>query len=131
MPVPVPQFIKEETKIMGILTFTQLTIVVIGFGFLILLYFTINLKLWFFIAGLGTPIILLVAFGQIEGVSVFRLLPYIFRHFWLPKNYLWSKEEIIITTKPQEVKEEPIKPAKIKKELDLNTLEQIAKYLDE
>ena len=30
MPVPVPQFIKEETKIMGILTFAQLTICVGG-----------------------------------------------------------------------------------------------------
>ncbi len=134
MPVPVPQFIKEETKIMGILTFTQLGIITAGGGLLTLLYFTIDLRLWVFFAGIGIPAILIIAFGQVEGIAVFRLLPYILRHIWIPKNYLWYKEKIASVTLPSKKTQQEKKlnePVKIKKELDLKTLEQISKYLDQ
>lgn len=133
MPVPVPQFIKEETKIMGVITFTQLTVLVIGFGFLVFLYFTIDLKIWWIFAAIGAPIVMLVAFGQIEGIPLIRLLPYIFRHFWLPKNYLWIKEKEVISSslQPTQKEETQVLLPKKKKELDKNILEQLSKYLDE
>ncbi len=132
MPVPVPQFIKEETKIMGILTFAQLTIVCVGGGIIIGLFFVLEPTFWAIIAVIGLPLTLLLAFGQIEGIPMYQIFPYLLRHLWVPKEYLWSKEKMVSqkeTTAPKKniLEEKP----EIKKEITEETIEQIAQYLDQ
>jgi len=133
MPVPVPQFIKEETKIMGLISLTQLSILTAGGGFLIFLYFILFFQLWIIFALIGFPLILILTFGQVEGIPIFRLLPYMIRHIWVPKNYLWHKEKMVFgyvfkKEIPKEVKNQKVLSEK--KELDPKILEEISQYLD-
>ena len=132
MPVPVPQFIKEETKIMGILTFAQLTIICVGGGIIIGLFFVLEPTFWIIIAVIGLPLTLLLAFGQIEGMPMYQIFPYLLRHLWVPKEYLWSKEKTVfqkeaITPKKITPEEKP----EIKKEITEEAIEKIAQYLDQ
>ncbi|HOQ15240.1 MAG TPA: PrgI family protein [Candidatus Paceibacterota bacterium] len=132
MPVPVPQFIKEETKIMGILTFAQLTIICVGGGIIIGLFFVLEPTFWIIIAVIGLPLTLLLAFGQIEGMPMYQIFPYLLRHLWVPKEYLWSKEKTVsqkeaITPKKINPEEKP----EIKKEITEEAIEKIAQYLDQ
>ncbi|HOK34561.1 MAG TPA: PrgI family protein [Candidatus Paceibacterota bacterium] len=132
MPVPVPQFIKEETKIMGILTFAQLTIICVGGGIIIGLFFVLEPTFWVIIAVIGLPLTLLLAFGQIEGMPMYQIFPYLLRHLWVPKEYLWSKEKTVfqkeaITPKKITPEEKP----EIKKEITEEAIEKIAQYLDQ
>ncbi|MGE4554699.1 MAG: PrgI family protein [Candidatus Paceibacterota bacterium] len=135
MPVPVPQFIKEETKIMGIITFTQLGILTGGGGFLVFLYFVLKFEVWAILALIGVPLLLALTFGQVEGVPLSRLFPYMLRHLWVPKNYLWYKEKVSsISLQPkltQKVTSPQKQPSLAKKELDPKMLEEISKYLDQ
>ena len=133
MPIPVPQFIKEETKIMGLVTLTQLSILTAGGGFLIFLYFVLTFQLWAILALIGFPLILVITFGQVEGIPFFKILPYVIRHIWIPKSYLWYKEKIGFSPASEKEIPETAKGQKTppkKKELDLRILEEISQYLD-
>lgn len=127
----VPQFIKEETKLMGWITFTQLWILLCFGGLIVLLFFIFKLWLWMILLMILAPTGALLAFGQINGVPVYTLAIAAIRHFWLPKYYLWKQEKTFTKT-PEHVtqKPKPILKTPIKKQLDKKTLKQLTDILD-
>lgn len=131
MVYQVPQFIKEETKLMGLITFTQLWIL-LSFGGLIILLFLV-LKLWFWIILLMilAPTCAFLTFGKIHSVPVYTLAMAAIRHFWLPKFYLWKKEKTSLKT-TEYISQKPKDTIKIqaKKQLDKKTLKQLTDILD-
>ncbi len=141
MPYPVPQFIREKPKLMGLIDFTQVTIIVILGAFLFLTYQLLSsvLWLWIILSLFVTPLALAIAFGKYKGIPIYQLIGYIFRHIWLPKQYLWKKERIFINStlphptsftkeeKPASFSEENISSRKV---LDKKTLEQLANILN-
>lgn len=127
----VPQFIKEETKLMGWVTFTQLWILLSFGGLILLLFSVLKLWLWLILAIILAPIGFSLAFGKIHSVPIYTLAIAAVRHFWLPKYYLWQKEKTFLKSSysaPQKPKSEIKKQAK--KELDKKTLEQLTDILD-
>ena len=131
MVYQVPQFIKEETKLMGWITFTQLWILLSFGGFILLLFFVLKSWLWLILAIILAPIGFFLAFGKIHSVPIHTLAMAAIRHFWLPKYYLWKKEKTFSKT-PYPVSQKP-KPAvktQIKKQLDKKTLKQLTDILN-
>jgi len=92
MEFTIPQFIEQEAKIVGPLTFKQFIFIGIGGGFAVFLYFI--LPFFFFI--IGTIIIVIAAFGlafiKIEKTSLPAYLVNLFSFFFKPKVYLWDKK---------------------------------------
>ncbi len=127
----VPQFIKEETKLMGWITFTQLWILLSFGGFILLLFFVFKSWLWLILAIILAPIGFSLAFGKIHGVPIYTLAMAAIRHFWLPKYYLWKKERTFSKI-PHTVsqKSKPTVKTQIKKQLDKKTLKQLTDILD-
>lgn len=127
-----PQFIKQEVKLMGVITFTQLWILVGIFGFLAILYFILIFWLWLIIALILGTLAFILAFGQIDGIPVYKVVPAILRHFWLPKYYFWKKEQIINIPKETNTLETvKTSTVQIKKQLDKQTLENLSQFLDQ
>lgn len=127
----VPQFIKEETKLMGWITFTQLWILLSFGGLILLLFSVLKSWLWLILAIILAPMGVFLAFGKIHGVPIYTLAIAAIRHFWLPKYYLWKKERTfseISYSVPQKPKSE-IK-IETTKELDEKTLNQLTDILD-
>ncbi|OQA44200.1 MAG: PrgI family protein [Parcubacteria group bacterium ADurb.Bin305] len=132
MSYPVPQFINEETRILGVLTFTQLNILA-GVTFLILILCNLvtpsTCAIIAVVLGLPTAFLL---FGRLEGIPMYKLLPHILRHFWLPSTYLWQKNlpdsQTLKITKSSTLKSPNGQP---KKPLDPQTLKQLADHLDQ
>lgn len=127
-----PQFIKQETKLMGIITFNQLWILVGLGGFLVILFFTLNLGLWLIAALILGPIGIFLTFGQMNGQPMYKVLPSALRHFWLPKYYFWQKEKPIVSlpSHSQETKPTVVTKTTTKK-LDQQTLENLSQFLDQ
>lgn len=127
-----PQFVKQEVKLMGIITFNQLWLLVGILGFLAILYFTLNLWLWTFLALILGPLSLILTFGQMNGLPMYKVVPAAILHFWLPKYYFWKKEQI--TTESKEATQQQTKTAiksQIQKQLDKQTLENLSQFLDQ
>jgi len=132
MVYQVPQFIKEETKLMGWITFTQLWILLSFGGLIILLFFVLKVWLWLILTIILAPIGLSLTFGKIHSVPIYTLAIAAIRHFWLPKYYLWKKEKTF-SKMPNPVSQKPAQnEVKIqeKKELDKKTLQQLTDILD-
>ena len=127
-----PQFIRQETKLMGIITFNQLWILVGVAGFLAILFFSLNLGLWFIITLILAPLALFLTFGQMNGQPIYKVLPSALRHFWLPKYYFWQKEKVVsrVSERPQETKQTIIKPQP-QKTLDKQTIDNLSQFLDQ
>ena len=127
-----PQFVKQEVKLMGVITFNQLWLLVGILGFLAVLYFALNLWLWTILALIFGPLALFLTFGQMNGLPMYKVVPAAILHFWLPKYYFWKKEQII--TEPKETVQQQtktiIKP-QIQKQLDKQTLENLSQFLDQ
>ncbi len=127
-----PQFVKQEVKLMGVITFNQLWLLVGILGFLAVLYFALNLWLWTILALIFGPLALFLTFGQMNGLPMYKVVPAAILHFWLPKYYFWKKEQII--TEPKEATQQQtkttIKP-QIQKQLDKQTLENLSQFLDQ
>lgn len=132
MVYQVPQFIKEETKLMGWITFTQLWILLSFGGLIVLLFLVLKMWLWLILTIILAPIGFSLAFGKIHSVPIYTLAIAAIRHFWLPKYYLWKKEKTFSKTS-YPVSQKPVKSevkTQTKKELDKKTLEQLTDILD-
>ena len=84
----VPQFIEDESKLVGPFSFVQIFILVIGIGLAILIY---NI----FIKIISIPIALVVFFltlvlalGKVHEFPMYKMVVHIVKHFVLPKSYL-------------------------------------------
>lgn len=131
MPYQVPQFIKEKTKLMGLITFTQLWILLSFGGLIILLFFILVPWLWLTLSVILAPVGFFIAFGKIYSLPVYSIITSAIRHFWLPKYYLWKKEKVFLETDKSLPKETKFPPKTIaRKNLDENTLKQLTELLD-
>jgi len=131
MNYEVPQFIREDIKLMGLITFTQLWILLSFGGLIILFFFILEPWLWMILSMFLAPIGVILAFGQIHGVPIYSLIIAAIRHFWLPKYYLWKKETSQLkSSKPSIKKPEIISKTPTKVRLDKKTLKQLTEILD-
>lgn len=97
MQFTVPQFIEQETKIVGPLTFRQF--IYIGGGGIIcfILYFTLaknNFWLFVLVAIILMSIALAFAFLKIGGRSLTTILLNFFTFTIAPKIYLWRRKSV-------------------------------------
>jgi len=130
----VPQFIKEEVKLLGLINFTQLGILVVVILFLFFSFYSLNLFFAFILASFLLPLSLILAFGQVNGIPTYKIFSSVIRHFWLPKRYFWKKE-VSVTKQPltQIPRGKTIIAIKSlpKKQLDKEVLSQLSDILDQ
>lgn len=127
----VPKFIEEETKLMGLITFTQLWIL-LGFAFILIILFSfLQLWLWFIIFVFLAPLGLFLTFGKIHDQPIHILFIAAIRHFWLPKYYLWQKEQIVKKSyQDSSTQKETLIKTPSQKTLDKETLNELTQILD-
>jgi hypothetical protein len=83
----VPQFIEDESRLIGPFTLTQISILVIGGGSAFIFF-----KLFKSFIGIPIAIILLfltslLAFSRINDMPLYKMILPIIKHFVLPKSY--------------------------------------------
>jgi len=131
MNYEVPQFIREDIKLMGLITFTQLWILLSFGGLIILLFFLLEPLFWIILSVFLALIGILLTFGQMHGMPIYSLIIAAIRHFWLPKYYLWKKETSQLkSSRPSIKKPQIISKRPIKSHLDKKTLKQLTEILD-
>jgi len=137
MEYNVPQFIEEESRVVGPLTLRQFFI---ALGLLIpisLLFMTLKLWIAIILAFIIVAAAIFVMFGKIEGRPVSDIVFSAIRFFWLPRLFLWKKP--MLTTK-ELIKEMPTSAAEEKataekkpsrpKTLTPEDIQKLAKQLD-
>ena len=133
MPYPVPRFIKEETKLMGLVNFTQLTILVCLGGLIILLFYTVQRTLFFILTAFLLTVGLAITFGKLYEIPIYKLVGSMFRYIWLPKEYLFEKQQLPskppVSSKKTESKQTGFSSSS--KTLDSNTLKQLTDILNQ
>ncbi|MDD5760647.1 MAG: hypothetical protein PHF45_01135 [Candidatus Pacebacteria bacterium] len=131
MAYQVPKFIEEETKLMGLITFNQLWILLSFAAVLIILFSVLQLWLWFILFAILAPLGLFLAFGKVNDMPVYSFFMPAIRHLWLPKYYLWQKEQSVRAA-PEKPSPEPTPETEttIKKTLDSQTIQQLTEIFD-
>lgn len=128
MNFQIPQFVEQEAKILGPLTFKQ-TLYVVGAGAIIfLLYFSLAktspvlfIVITIFLAGLG----LSFAFLRIQGYSLPMLLKNMLNFSFSSKIYLWK--QVMIAPKIIQRKKETRKAEKVEPVLKIAEKSQLKK----
>lgn len=93
MQYRVPQFIEEESKIVGPLTLKQAMIVGISGGLIFYLYFNFgeeNLFLFFVLSGIIAGTAITFAFLKIDGRPFTQMMAYFLNYSIMPKLYIWK-----------------------------------------
>jgi hypothetical protein len=92
MQFQVPQFIETEDKIVGPLTLRQFLYLGAAAGLSVILYFTVQLWLWFifslFLAAIGGAL----AFIKVNGQPMVKIVIAAARFGWQPKLFVWQPE---------------------------------------
>lgn len=127
----VPQFIEDESRLVGPFTFAQITILVIGGGMAFMLYKVLR-------SFIGIPLALVVAFltgllcfAKINDLPLYKMILPIIKHFVLPKSYQWNQpkqkyqKQTNIYKKSSGFNLEELKPKK-----DLSQIDELTKILD-
>ena len=136
MQFTVPQFIEQETKIVGPFSFKQFIYVGIAAGLCVFLYFVLPLYLFAIIAVILIAAALAMAFYKREGVPLPNVVAGFFTFLFKPKIYLWKKKgappKFLQKEKEEESSEkekgEPKGPQlKIHKSSNLN---ELSKYIE-
>jgi hypothetical protein len=131
MAYQVPQFIKEEVKLMGVINFTQLSILIGFFGIFGLLWISVQKWLCLLITLILAPFVFGITFGKIHDVYIYKLVGSMFRYIWLPKQYIWKKETSF-SPQTQKTKKQLISSSSITQTKTLNkqTLKELSDILD-
>jgi len=87
----VPQYIEEESRLVGSLTFSQVLILVIGGGLTYLAYTLLAAWISLAVIILLGSITVIMAFVQVDGMPTYKLVMPLIRHLWLPRTYIWRK----------------------------------------
>ncbi len=122
MRFQVPQFIEQEAKIAGPLTFKQFVMLVIA-GFIIvmlwLLLSKVNLSLFFMLSAIILISAVFLAFMRVGGRSLPTVLGNFFFFFTSSKIYLWKKKELPprLIWKKVEGSNGPVRPKQVVPEL--------------
>lgn len=91
MDYQVPQFIEEETKIVGPLTFKQFFIF-FGAGITsFIIYFLFETWLWAIFTSVIAVATIGISFGRIRGRPVSGIILQALKFFWEPRFYIWKK----------------------------------------
>lgn len=109
MRFTLPQFIEHEAKVVGPLTFKQLTFIGLAGAIGLILYYSLPFLIFLPIAVILGAGSLALAFLKIDGHPLPHILQNFFMFFISPKLYLWRKKEalpkMIIEEEPEEEKE--------------------------
>lgn len=106
MRFTVPQFIEQETKIVGPFTFKQFIFVAMAGTACFILYHSVSFTI-FLIASLFLGVTSLVlAFLEIGGRSFPVILNSFLKFNLMPKMYIWKKSEMPIKIIKKEIKKE-------------------------
>ncbi len=104
----VPQYIEEESRLVGSFTFSQVIILVLGGGLVYLAYTLLATWLSLLAVILIGSLTIILAFVQVDGMPTYKLIMPLIRHFWLPKVYIWRKPVAgaTMSTRNEEVRTE-------------------------
>ncbi|MDD2909813.1 MAG: PrgI family protein [Minisyncoccales bacterium] len=96
MQYRVPQFIEEESKIVGPLTLKQSMIIGISGGIVFTMYFSFgekNLFLFLILSGIILGGAIALAFLKIDGRPFTQMMTYFLNYSIMPKLYIWKRKE--------------------------------------
>ena len=90
MQFQVPQFIETEDKIVGPMTLKQFLYIGATAGIGFLLFFAVELWLWFLITAILVSIGVALAFVKVNGRSFLGVVTSALRFYWRPQTFVWK-----------------------------------------
>jgi len=95
----VPQFIEDESKLVGPFSFTQLFILVGGGALAFIFYKLMKPFIGIPLAIIVGFIACLISFARINDMPLYKMILPMIKHFVLPKSYQWSnfrKKQVVV-----------------------------------
>ncbi len=123
-----PQFIEDESRLVGPFTFTQIFILVIGGALAFIFYKVLR-------SFIGIPIALIIGFltglltfGRLNEMPLYKMIIPMIKHFILPKSYQWSQPRGVRPVERDNRPKMDFKSLQPKK--DLGQIDDLTKILD-
>jgi len=88
----VPQFIEEETKLIGPFSVRQFLLYLGALVVSFIFWVIFEPWLWIFLSVILFGSISILAFGKVHGRPMSAIFVSAVRFFWNPKRYIWKKE---------------------------------------
>lgn len=136
MEYQVPQFIEEETKIVGPLTLKQFFIF-LGAGIVsFIFFFLFKPWLWLILTFILAVVTVGLSFGKVHGRPAADVVLHALKFFWQPRLYLWKKagvkpEELLVgRAKPEAKPATTPRPTTEPKVLTPEKIKELAKQLN-
>ncbi len=127
----VPQFIEDESKLVGPFNFTQLFILVGGGSLAVIFYKLMKAFIGIPLAIIVSFIACLIAFAKVNDMPLYKMILPMIKHFVLPKSYQWSnfhKKQVVVDKK--DVNAFSLNNQNDKSEKDLSKIDALTKILD-
>jgi len=115
MQFQVPQFIETEDKIVGPMTLRQFLYIGSAAGIGFLLFFIVELWLWFLITAALIALGVALAFVKVNGRSFLEVVTSALRFYWRPQIFVW---------KPKKEQRSPQEEVKARPSFSLESLAQ-------
>lgn len=91
MQFQVPQYYEVKEKIVGPLTIRQFLYLAAAGGLSFLLFFVLELWLWLVLSALFVGLTASLAFVEINGRPLTKIIWSAFFYYWRPRLYLWQR----------------------------------------
>lgn len=92
MQFQVPQFIEVEDKLIGPLTLKQFLYIAAAGGLSFVLFFYVQMWLWFILSIFLTAAAASLAFLKINGRPLIHVILSAISFYWQPQTYVWQPE---------------------------------------
>jgi len=93
MQFQVPQFIETEDKIVGPMTLRQFLYIGATAGLVFLLFFIVELWLWFVLTLIMAAVGVALAFAKVNGKSFLEIASSAVKFYWRPQTYVWKPKK--------------------------------------
>lgn len=127
----VPQFIEDESRLIGPFTLTQISILVVGGGSAFIVF-----KLFKSFIGIPLTIIILfitglLAFSRMNDMPLYKMIIPMIKHFVLPKSYQWSQPRTTRMVNRPDSQNPMVNTPIAKQSPNFKKIDDLTKILDE
>ena len=126
----VPQFIEDESRLVGPFSFTQIFILVIGGGMALLFYKLLKGFLGIPIAIILVFLTAILTFTKFNDMPLYKMIVPMIKHFILPKSYQWSQPKGVVDKSLTNKTTTDFNFKDIEKKADMNAVDELTKILD-
>ena len=126
----VPQFIEDESRLIGPFSFVQIFILVGGCGLALIIYKLLKGFLGIPIAAVLLFLTAILTFTKFNDMPLYKMIIPMIKHFVLPKSYQWNQPKGVVAKETITKSKTNFDFKNIEKKTNIDAVDELTKILD-